>query len=136
MESENLDIESITEARREKIASSIKEISLAELNAIWEGLFPGANDPWRERFRRFIDENAGGRYHYASSDGEHPNDHWVSRLLEEYASSTYFLATRDHFQVVYCRTKERGIWFIPDTGLGLLDTRILKVMKEIVDTSR
>ena len=42
-------------------------------------------------------------------------------------------STTEHIQLVYCRARKLGIWFITGAGVGLLGTRELNAMKEIVD---
>ena len=109
MESENLDIESIMDARRKAVEQSIRQMSAEELKSIVENLFK--DDPgnaWNEPFRQFINENTGSTFYHATAP--------------------------DRTQVVYCRAKETGIWFIPEGALGILQTRSLETMKEIVDS--
>jgi hypothetical protein len=107
MLSENLDIDSIMDARRKAVAESIRQISTEELKALGETLFTYPTHPWRETFRRFIDENA--------------------------ASTIYHATTNDRIQVVYCHDKEKGIWFIPGSATGIMQKRGLTIMKEVVD---
>lgn len=109
MSSEELDLNAILENRREAIKESIQPISLDELKKLGELLFPFLDHPWRETFFNFLKENA--------------------------SSSFYHAETRDRVHVLYCRDKERGIWFIPGSGLGPLQAKGLKALKEIVDQS-
>ena len=55
MEPENLDIEQINEDRRKAIQQNIEVISVDDLKALGERLFPYADHPWREKFFEFID---------------------------------------------------------------------------------
>ena len=107
MESENLDMESIVHDRRVAVEESIREISNAELKALEQALFPDVTHPWLEPFRRFVEENAGCIFYHA--------------------------ATHDGVQIVYCRAKEKGIWFIPGVGIGILQPRALEALREIID---
>ncbi len=107
MESENLDIESIMHARRDAVAESIREISVEELKSLEASLFPYLDHPWRAPFRQFLDENAGSAFYHAT--------------------------TNDRIQVLYCRTREKGIWFVPGSGVGILQAPALKVLREVVD---
>ena len=107
MESENLDMESINKERRQALAESIREIDFQELKALEERLFPDVTHPWLQPFHHFVDENKGNIFYHASSN--------------------------DGFEVVYCRVKEKGIWYIPETGVGILQPRGLEALREIVD---
>ena len=51
---ETVNLDEITEARRKAMAASIRTISLEELKALGEKLFPFAGDPWREKFFAFL----------------------------------------------------------------------------------
>jgi len=107
MEAENCDFKSIMAARRKAVEHSIRPISIDELKAFEESLFRDAGDVWYEPFRQFVDENRHSTFYHATAD--------------------------DQIQVVYCREKEKGIWFIPERAIGILDAMPLKVLKEIVD---
>ena len=48
-------------------------------------------------------------------------------------SSFYHATTHDQIHIIYCHTKEKGIWYLPGTGLGLLQEKGLKIMKKIVE---
>ena len=103
---EKFDLENLDKERRKAIAKSVRTISVEELKKIGEEIFPDADDPWREAFFRFIAENSGGTFHYAvTSDGAH---------------------------IVYCRDKDKGMWFWPGTGKGRLQARGRKIMTEII----
>ena len=110
MPSENFNIDEITEARRKSIAETIHPISVEELNVLGEGLFPGADHPWRERFFNFLAENSEATFYHGT--------------------------THDRVHIIYCRSKENGIWFMGDLGMGPLQTKGLKILKEIVDAGR
>ena len=56
MESENLDIESITEDRRKAIEQTIQVISIKDLKSLGEKLFPFLDHPWRQTFFAFVEE--------------------------------------------------------------------------------
>ena len=107
MEPENLDIESIMNDRRHAVEESIREISHLELTSLGESLFPDVTHPWLEQFRRFVEENRGCTFYHAT--------------------------TNERFQVLYCRAREKGIWFIPGVGVGILQHRGLDALREIVD---
>ncbi|HEY5895050.1 MAG TPA: hypothetical protein VIT91_17665 [Chthoniobacterales bacterium] len=107
MSSEELDINAIMEDRRQAVAKSIQPISGDEVKALGERLFPFLDHPWREPFFTFVKENVG--------------------------SSFYHAETHDGIHVLYCRDREKGIWFVPGRGLGPLQKRALAILKEIVD---
>ena len=106
MESENLDIESITEARRKAIEQSVEPIDIDKLKALGEKIFPFLDHPWRHVFFQFLEENTGNTFYYAT--------------------------TNDQVEIIYCPAKERGMWFLRRGGAGPLQPRGLKIMKEIV----
>jgi len=103
---DNLNMDEVTEARRDAIRDSIHPITVEELKALGEGIFPYADHPWREKFFSFIAENTGAAFHHA--------------------------VTHDRIHIVYCPAKEKGMWFVPGSGMGLLQAKGLKILKEIV----
>jgi hypothetical protein len=102
---ENLDINSITEGRRKAVEKTIKLISVDEINALINEIFPYLDDPYRERFSEFVKDNAGGSFYHA--------------------------ITNDPVHILYCATKDKGIWFLPGSGVGILQERGLKILKGI-----
>ena len=69
-----------------------------------------ADDPWREAFFRFIAENPGATFHHAvMSDG---------------------------VNIVYCRDQDKGMWFLPGSGMGPLQATGRKMMSEIIRGQR
>jgi hypothetical protein len=107
---EKFDLENLDKERRKAIAQSIRTISVEELKAIGEQIFRYADDPWREAFFRFIGENPGATFHHAvMSDG---------------------------VNIVYCRDKDKGIWFLPGSGMGPLQARGRKTMSEMIRGQR
>jgi hypothetical protein len=107
MKSENLNMEEITEARRKAIAASIRPISVEELKKLGEELFPFLDHPWREKFFGFIAENSSTVFHHAT--------------------------THDHIHIIYCHAKSRGLWFLPEGGLGPMQPKGLEILKQIVE---
>lgn len=104
-EDSNQDV--LTEARRESISKSIRTISIDELKALGERLFPSANDTWREKYFGLIAENPRETFYYAK--------------------------TSDGFEVVYCHAKNKGIWYQGDFGKGPIPPASLELLKQIVD---
>lgn len=101
-----VDFEPLTKERRAAIAKSIRSISAEELKQIGEKLFPYAGDAWREKFFQFIADNPSATYHHA--------------------------VTHDGVNLVYCRQKDKGIWFLPGRGLGPLQARGRETMWEMI----
>jgi hypothetical protein len=104
---DNLNMDEVTEGRRKAIAESIQPIGVEELKALGEGLFPYVDHPWRDKFFSFLDENAGATFHHATTD--------------------------DQVHVIYCRAKERGMWFKPGSGMGPMQPKGLAILKGIVE---
>ena len=104
-----VDFETLTEERRKSMAKTIRTISAEELKNVGEEMFPYVDDAWRDNFFAFIAENRGSTFHHAlTSDGVH---------------------------IVYCRDKDKGMWFLPDSGKGPLQERGRKIMKEMIEAS-
>lgn len=106
MSSEFLDMEQLSNSRREAIAKSVKTIRAGELKAAGEDIFQDPDDPWREQFFSFIAEHPAATFHYAT--------------------------THEGVHVIYCHSEGKGMWFLPGSGKGVLGSRSLAMMKEIV----
>jgi hypothetical protein len=107
---EKFDFEELTKERRKSIAESIRPISAEELKKLGDEIFKYFDDPWRVAFFDFIAQNPGSTFHHAvTSDGVH---------------------------IVYCRDKDKGIWFLPGRGKGPLQVRGRQTMKEIIERGR
>jgi hypothetical protein len=106
MEPENLDIESITDARRKAIEQTIEPISIEQLKSLGEKIFPFFDHPWRSTFFQFVEENSGSTFYHATTD--------------------------DQVEIIYCLDKENGMWFLPRGGAGPLQATGLRILKEIV----
>ena len=103
---ERFDLNDLDKERRKALAKSIRTISVEELKKLGGELFRYAEDPWRETFFRFIAENPGATFHHA--------------------------VTNDGVNFVYCRDQDKGIWFLPGSGMGPLQATGRKIMKEII----
>jgi hypothetical protein len=104
---EKFDLESLTKERRKAIAETIHTVSHDEMKKLGDELFIYADDPWREAFFGFLKENSGSTFHRAT--------------------------TSDGVNIVYCRDKDKGIWFLPGSGLGPLQAKGRGVMKEMIE---
>ena len=94
------------ETRREMIRKTIRPTTIGELRALGAKLFPVVTDPWAEKFGAFLNEHANDRFYEAEAPGAH---------------------------VVYCRDEGKGIWYIPGSGLGIIQPKGLQALAEIVD---
>ena len=106
MEPENVDIESITDARRKAIEQTIEPIGTDELKSLGEKLFPFLDHPWRQTYFQFLEDNSGSAFYHA--------------------------ATNDQVEIIYCRDKQKGIWFVRRGGMGPLQAKGIGILKEIV----
>jgi hypothetical protein len=107
MEHENLDIGSIVGERRRAVEESIQLISREEITTLQQSLFADPLHPWAEPFQRFLEEHRGSLFYHG--------------------------VTYDQVQVIYCREQEKGIWFTPGVGMGILQPKALEQLREIVD---
>ena len=107
MPSDNLSMDDITQARREAIVQSIHALEIDELKKLGEALFPSVDHPWRERFFTFVTENENCTFYHAT--------------------------TNDRIHIIYCHPKDNGMWFLPGSGMGPLQTKGLHILKEIVE---
>ncbi|HEY3901721.1 MAG TPA: hypothetical protein VGM54_24120 [Chthoniobacter sp.] len=103
---DNLDINSITEARRKAVEKTIKSIHVEEIRTLIDEIFPYHDDPYRERFSEFLKENSGCSFFHAT--------------------------TNDPVHILYCSGKDKGIWFLPGSGVGVLQEKALSILKDIV----
>jgi hypothetical protein len=100
------DVEAINQERRKAIAKSIRSISVEELKKLGEEIFDDPGRPWREEFVQFIAQNPGATFHHADA-GE----------------GVIFL---------YCRDVDKGLWYLPGSGLGPLSEGGRQLMKEAI----
>jgi hypothetical protein len=110
MEAENLNIKELIESRRHAVEESLHTISVEELRALTDELFPYAGHPWREKFLAVISDAASGAFRHAIVD--------------------------ERIHVLYCHDKDIGMWFIRGSGKGPLEPIHLKMIKEIVEGGR
>jgi len=100
---ENFDLENRDKERRKAIAKSIRVISVEELKKLGEEIFDEPDRPWRETFLQFIAEHPGATFYQASA-GE----------------GVIFL---------YARDKDKGLWYLPGSGIGPLSVAGRQMMK-------
>ncbi len=110
MDREQFDLDTITEGRRKSIEASIAPIDTDALKTLGEKLFPYFDHPWRQLFLDFVAQNSGSVFYRAT--------------------------THDGVEIIYCDDKDKGIWFMPSSGVGPLTARGLSIMKAIVAKKR
>jgi hypothetical protein len=107
---DNLNMDEVMKARRKSVAESIRPVATDELKALGNELFPTFDHPWREVYFNFVTENANASFYHAVTD--------------------------DGIHIIYCHTKEKGMWFMPGTGMGPLQPNGLKILKEVVQSGK
>jgi hypothetical protein len=107
---EKFDLETLNAERRVAMAKSFRTITVPELKEIGTKLFPMADDAWRELFFQFLGDNQHATYHYA--------------------------VTSDEVHIVYCKDRDRGLWFTAHGAKGPLGERGRTVMKEMVENHK
>jgi len=100
------DAEAIDDDRRKAIAKSIRIISVDELKKLGEEIFDSPDRPWRETFLSVVTENPGDTFYHASA-GE----------------GVIFLYSRDN---------DKGLWYLPGSGLGPLPEGARHLIKEAI----
>jgi hypothetical protein len=100
------DTDAIDSARRKAIAKSIRIISVEELNKLGEEMFDDPDRPWRETFLQFIAEHSGATFYHASAG--------------------------EGVIVVYSRDGDKGLWYLPGSGLGPLSEGDRRLVKEAI----
>ena len=101
------DVEAIDNERRKAIAKSIRIISVEELRKLGEEMFDEPDRPWRQAFLSFIAEHPGAIFHHASAGG-----------------GVIF---------VYSRDGDKGLWYLPGSGIGPLSVGGRQIMKEAIE---
>jgi len=104
---EKFDLETLNAERRVAMAKSLRTITVDELKQVGEKLFPMAGDAWGTLFFEFIKDNKSGTFHHA--------------------------VTSDGVQIVYCREKDKGLWFLERGGKGPLGELRRTVIKEMIE---
>jgi hypothetical protein len=105
MPADNFNMDELTIERRKAIEETIHPISIDELRALGESLFPHSDHPWRETYFSFMSENAGATFEHA--------------------------ITHDGVNIIYCRERDKGMWFTPGGGMGPLQAKGLGILKQI-----
>lgn len=104
------DAQAIDKDRRQAIAKSIRIITVEELRKLGEEMFHDPDRPWRQMFLEFIAEHRGATFHHASAG--------------------------EGVVVVYSRDGDKGLWYLPGSGLGPLSEDGRQLMKEAIAAAR
>jgi hypothetical protein len=105
---DKIDIDSITEERRKSVAKSIVNVNFEELKKLGDEVFHDWDDPGREQFVQFIEDHKGTTiYHAIASDGVH---------------------------MIYSHDEDRGMWFVPKVGKGVLSPTGRQMMAEAIQS--
>lgn len=96
------------ENRKLMIRKTIRRAEISDLRALGDKYFKVVTDPWCEHYNKFLQEHAAARYYQAE--------------------------TPEGAEIAYCRDTEQGVWFLPDSGMGVIQPRGLGFLKEIVDS--
>ncbi|MEO6848184.1 MAG: hypothetical protein ABI443_11045 [Chthoniobacterales bacterium] len=105
---EPVDFHEMLKARKDSAAETIHEISIDDVRALVDKLFPDVSHPWHEICNKFIDE------------------HKAERILQG--------ETSDGVGFIYCPNVNRGIWYEfvgKARGVGIISERSLAALKEI-----
>lgn len=94
------------ENRRTMVKKTISPISLAELKQLGEKRFPIVTDPWCARYNEFLATQPDAKYYRA----EIP----------------------EHAEIIYCADTGTGIWFLPDKGMGIIQSKGREILAEVV----
>jgi len=101
-----VDIETTKKERRKAIAKSIRVISGDELKKLGEEIFDDPDRPWRQTFFQLIAEHPRATFYHAFA-GE----------------GVIFL---------YIRDQDKGLWYLPGSGIGPLSEAGRQMMKEAI----
>ena len=85
------------------IAKSIRIISVEELKKLGEEIFDSPDRPWRETFLSVVTENPGATFYHASAG--------------------------EGVIILYSRDNDKGLWYLPGSGLGPLPEGGRQMMK-------
>jgi hypothetical protein len=104
-----VDVHTTDKERRKAVAKSIRAISVEELKKLGDEIFDSPDRPWRQTFLSLITEHPGATFYHASA-GE----------------GVIFLCVRD---------EDKGLWYLPGSGIGPLSVAGRQIMKEAIKGS-
>lgn len=96
------------ENRREMICKTIRPATLDELKQLGVKRFPIVTDPWCERYHAFLAQHKDGKF--------------------------YLAETPEGAEIAYCRDANQGIWFLPGSGMGIIQPKGLRLLADVVDS--
>lgn len=96
------------ETRRAIVRKTIRPVTYEELKVLAEKRFSVATDPWCMRFNEFLQSHKNSRFYRAEAPGS--------------------------AEIIYCRDGEMGVWFLPGSGMGIIQPKGLQMLAEIVDS--
>lgn len=96
------------ESRRQIVRETIRPATYEDLKILGEKRFPVANDPWCVKFNRFLDLHRDAKFYLAKSP--------------------------EGAEIAYCRETNQAIWFLPGSGMGIVQAKGLQMLSEIVDS--
>lgn len=99
-------MDNLTDARVAALRKSLKPVEPKDLKALGEQMFPFADQPWREAFFTFLRENE--------------------------TETVLHGTTHDGVHILFCPSREKGMWFIPGKGKGPLQPKGIAILKGIV----
>jgi hypothetical protein len=103
------DVGAIDQERRKAIVQSIRIISVEELKKLGEEIFDSPDRPWRQTFLEFIERHPGDTFHHASA-----------------GQGVVFLYSRD---------ADKGLWYLPGSGVGPLSEAGRRLIREAIAAS-
>ena len=101
------DVEAIDNELRKAVAKSIRIISVEELKKLGEEIFDSPDRPWQETFLSVVTENPGATFYHASAG--------------------------EGVIILYSRENDKGLWYLPGSGLGPLPEGARRLMKEAIE---
>ena len=104
------DAEAIDNERRKAITKSIRIISAEELRKLGEEIFDSPDRPWRQTFLSVVTENPSGTFYHASAG--------------------------EGVIVLYSRDDDKGLWYLPGSGIGPLSESGRQLMKKAIEGGR
>src|SRR3954451_17954388 len=100
------DAEAIDNERRKAIAKSIRIIGVEELKKLGEEIFDSPDRPWRQTFLSVVTANPGATFYHASAG--------------------------EGVIVLYSPGDDKGLWYLPGSGIGPLSDGGRQIMKEAI----
>jgi hypothetical protein len=104
------DAEAIDNERRKAIAKSIRIISVEELKKLGDEIFDEPDRPWRQTFLSVVTENPGATFYHASAG--------------------------EGVILLYSRDDDKGLWYLPGSGIGPLSEGGRQLMRKAIETGR